>query len=280
VAQERALDPQRLRPDAQGLGRARDRLLERLGIARERLEGVGRVGEAPGELLGHRRGRARAVLQLVDEPGQLRPRLGQDGGDVAQRGEERREPGEGPVQGRAARGQPGPELGQVALGVRARVLVEDVEEVLQLGRDPVLGHRHRRAVGQRAPVLAAAQLDVAQAERGARPDADRGVDRHVARGLVDLQRQLRADAPVAQLHRLDPVDHADPVAALAHLVADHQLGRVVGAHLELRGGDERQPGVGVVGQEDRDDADEARHRADEHGVAEDPCRRAPHGPNR
>ena len=50
------------------------------------------------------------------------------------------------------------------------------------------------------------------------------------------------------------------LAADAHVVALHQLGRVGHEHLDVVGRHERQPVVGVVGQEDADERDEQRRR--------------------
>ena len=64
---------------------------------------------------------------------------------------------------------------------------------------------------------------------------------------------------------------------VAHLVADDQVRAVGDVDLQLLGRHERQPGVGVVGQEHRDDRDQHRDRADQHRVGE---RRSPVGDRR
>ena len=67
-------------------------------------------------------------------------------------------------------------------------------------------------------------------------------------------------------HRSDLADHAHPGPADADLVAAHQVGGVGQLGLQVVGGYERQPGVGVVGQEDRHHRDQQRDRAHQHGA--------------
>jgi hypothetical protein len=94
--------------------------------------------------------------------------------------------------------------------------------------------------------------------------------------------ELGGDAAVAGLHRHHGGDDADPRAADPHLVAFDQRVGVGHPRLEVVGRDERQAVVGVVGEEDGDDHDQHRDRADDHRAARHPLYAAaiPHGASR
>jgi hypothetical protein len=139
---------------------------------------------------------------------------------------------------------------------------------------------HRRAVLEHLPAVALGQLDVLEAQRGARPDHHARVLRHAAELLVELERELGAGRPVAQLDRVDLRDDAHAVAARAHLVALDEVRAVGQLDLQRRGGHERQAVVRVVREEDRHDRHEHGDGPDEHGVGEDGVAGAPHGESR
>ena len=96
------------------------------------------------------------------------------------------------------------------------------------------------------PRLARGELDVLQAERGARPHEQRRVGRDRLDALVELHRDLRVGAAVGALPRLDLRDEAHARAADADLEALHELGGVRQVRLQVVGRHERQAGVRVV----------------------------------
>ena len=85
----------------------------------------------------------------------------------------------------------------------------------------------------------------------------------------------RETATVVLALDVDRVDRPDARPADPHLVAAHEVRRARRRQLELVGGDERQPLVGVVGQEERHDDDEHGRRPDQHGIGGDAAA-APH----
>ena len=87
---------------------------------------------------------------------------------------------------------------------------------------------------------------------------------------------------VALLDRHHRLDDADADAADPHLVAFDQGVGVGHLGLEVVGGDEGQAVVGVVGEEDRDDHDQDRHRPDQDRAARHSLYSAApsHGPRR
>ena len=80
--------------------------------------------------------------------------------------------------------------------------------------------------------------------------------------LSSFSVSLRPDLAVGEHDRRHVGHDADAEAARAHLVALDQVGAVGHEHVELARGHERQPVVGVVGQEDGHDEDERGHRPD------------------
>ena len=88
---------------------------------------------------------------------------------------------------------------------------------------------------------------------------------------LELEVHLRRDAAVSVRDRLDLVDDPDAVAADPHLVAGDEVRRVRQLHPDAVGRHERQAVVGVVGEEDGDEQDEHRRRADQHRVRRHGC---------
>ena len=180
--------------------------------------------------------------------------------------------------GGAAAGERVAEAAQVLLAGRARLGVEDLEDLVEV--DVVVGllERDRVAVLVGRLRVALLELEVLEAERRARADAPARVLGDLADRLVELELELGAGLAGAELDRLHVLHHADAEAAGADLVALDQVLPVGEAHLQRRRRDERQALVGVVGQEDRDDHDQHGHRAHEHGVGEHGgCGAASHG---
>jgi hypothetical protein len=279
AGQERARRRQRLDALLQRGRRTGDRLAQRARFARQALEGVGHAGEAARERVRQGREHAGDVGGLVEQPHEARVGVRQRAHHRRQVAEQLRRGAERAADRLAAAGQPAAEVVEVAVDVLARRLVEDREEVVELGADGVRAGGDRGALGQRLAGLAAHELDVLQAERRARADADGRVGRDRRRGLVEAQRQLRA--PVAAGNRLDLRHLADAEAALADLVADDEAGGVGRVDLHLEGRHERQSAVGLVGEQHRDEDDEHGDRPDEDGVGRDGWRAAAsHGPSR
>ena len=123
----------------------------------------------------------------------------------------------------------------------ARLVVEHVEQLVELddGRTR-LANRDRGAGGQPRAALARGELDVLEAEGGARAHEQGRVGRHRLDLLVELHRDLRVCRPVGALARLDLRDEAHARAADADLEALHQLRRVRQVGLQVVGRHERQ----------------------------------------
>ena len=217
------------------------------------------------------------VAGLADESGELRLRVGEGPHDRRQVAEQLGQGVERAVDRRAAAGERGAEVVEVALDVLARRRVEDREEVVELGADGVRAHADRLAVRQRPRRAAAHEVDVLQAERRARADLDRRVGGDRRRGRVEVQRELRR--PARARHGRDARDLADPEAALADLVADHEACRVRHVDADLLDRDEGQSAVGLVGEQHRGDEHEHRDGPDEDRIRRDGTL-TPHGPRR
>ena len=136
-------------PVLQRARRARDRVAQRLRIARQRLERVGHAGEAARERVRQRREHAGDVGGLVEQPLEARVGVGERAHHRRQVAEQLRRGAERAVDRRAAARERGAEVVEVAVDVVARGLVEDREEVVELGADGVRARRDRRALGQR-----------------------------------------------------------------------------------------------------------------------------------
>jgi hypothetical protein len=145
---------------------------------------------------------------------------------------------------------------------------EHVQELVELdGRGRGLGQRDRVAVLEALVGAAARELDVLEAQRGARPDDDRRVGRQRGDRALELQAEDRDARAVIAALDLDLVDGADARAPEPDLVPAHEVRRARHLGLERVGGNEREALVGVVGQEHGDEHDEHGRRADQHGVA-------------
>ncbi len=158
--------------------------------------------------------------------------------------------------------------------------VEHLEHVVELDRHVRLRGRQRRAVGEHVARGPLVQVEVLQPEHRPRLDRDRRVDRDLAVGLVQVQRELGAGLPVLERDRLQRGHDPDQVAALAHVVAGHELGPVPDVDLELARGHERQALVRVVSEEHGDEQHQHGDRADQHGVGERGLLLALHGDRR
>ena len=176
---------------------------------------------------------------------------------------------EGGVELRAAAGEGVAEPGLVAADRVAGLFVEGVEEFVDVDRfRPRRGERDRFA-RLRSP----ARTGRAMICRYLSPSGDFGrmiIVESTGIGSATLSRlrlSSRGEPAVLQLDRDDRLDDADAGAADPHLVAFDQSLRVRDPGLEVVGGDEGQPVVGVVGEEDGDQDDEHGDRPDEDRVA-------------
>jgi hypothetical protein len=176
--------------------------------------------------------------------------------------------GEGVVDLWAAGREGVAEAGQAALDRGPGFFVEHVEELVDVDRFGVRRRDRDRVAGSEAPMrIAGGDLQVLEAERRFGPDDHRRVVRQWLHVLVEAEAEFGSDLAPAQLHRHHRLDDADPGAADPHLVAFDQGVGVGHPRLEVVGGDEGKPVVGVVGKEDGDDDDQHGHRADDHRAA-------------
>ncbi len=174
---------------------------------------------------------------------------------------------DGGVQVPSAAGEAGAVAVERVARADARLVVEHVEEVVDLhDLGPRLADRHRGARGEAGLAAPGHDLEVLEAERRARPHEHGGVGGQRLDLLVQLQRDLGVGGAVRPAHRLDLRHLAHARAADAHVEALDQLGGVRQVGLQVVGGHERQAGVRVVGEEDRDDRDQHGHRAHQHGA--------------
>src|SRR5262249_27309267 len=150
-----------------------DRLLQAAGAGRDRVEGARQLAEQLALDLGDRDDLGRGPVDVLEEVDQLRVRLRQRLHDRRQVLEERVEGGDRLVDRRAAARERVAEALQRRTRAVARLLVEGREQVLVLDR-PRLGLRQRdgRAGLQRLLRLAGRDVQVLEAERRLRPDAD------------------------------------------------------------------------------------------------------------
>ena len=268
LAQEGALDLERRDRRVHRRRLLLDELLERLGVAPDGLPGVGHGREQARVGLGDRGDHPRGVAELLEEA----RKVGAGGGEVARDrlevAEQARRLLDRAPDGGAAAGERVAKALQVQLARAACLRVEHLEDLVEVDVGPGPLERNGVAVLERGLRAALGQLEVLEAERRTRADPPPRVLGDVADRLVELERELGADAALGELHRLHVADHADAEAAGADLVALDQVLAVGEAHLQRRGGHERQPVVRVVGEEDRDDHHEHGHRAHEHGVGE------------
>ena len=174
------------------------------------------------------------------------------------------------VEVEAAAGDPVAEADQRVARALAGPQVERVEHLVDVhGHRRRLGERDRGAGAVAHAGLAGRDLDVLEAERGARAHDQPRVHRQRLDRLVELHVDGRVGLARARACGLDVVDHADPEAPDAHLVALHELVGVRELGAQVVGRHERQAAVRVVGEEDR-------HHDDEHGQGSDEDRAAGH----
>jgi hypothetical protein len=253
----------------EGLRPLVDRLRKGARVARERVEGVGHLREQLRLLARHRRGLARRAAEPLEEARQLGVRVAEVLHHRLEVAQERVEGGDRLVERGATARQRVSEALEAYARRFARLGVEGGQHVLEvLG---LLGVRHPAGQSERAAGLdrlggdPGRQLHVLEAQRRAGPYREAGVHGQRLHRLVELEVEDR-DRAVALALGGDPVYHPDAEAAEAHLVATHQLGGVGHLGLEVVGGHEGKPGVGVVGDEHGDHRDQHRDRPHEHGA--------------
>ncbi|TML02738.1 MAG: hypothetical protein E6G41_14880, partial [Actinobacteria bacterium] len=172
VLEERALDLQRLGRDVERRGLLGDRVLQRLRIARPRLERVGHLGEQVRVDLRDRRDDLRRRPELLEEVLEVGVRVREVRHHRLQVPEQRRRGLDEAAEVLAAAGERVAEALQVDLRGAPRLSVEHVVELVELDRDARLALRQHAAVRDRLLRAALRELDVLQAERRTRPDLD------------------------------------------------------------------------------------------------------------
>ena len=203
VGEERALHRERLDAGLEGRVRAGDRLLERVGVARDRLEGQGRAGEEVGLHVGDRRHHPGGVAQLAEEAPEARAPVRQVGGHRRHQAEEARQVGDRLVERHATARQDVAEAVEVALHRAPRAPVVGAVEVVELHRQHGPRRPEHVAVIRLLGRVTAHHLEVLEPEQRARPDRERGVNRDLARGVVDPHRHLGHRPVSAQPHRAE-----------------------------------------------------------------------------
>ena len=249
-----------------------DRLLEeRPRDPGERREGGVQVHEQRGLLLGHRRHLAGGVAQRREEA--VEPGLG--AGQVARprargpraAGAAPRSPCSGSAP-RPARPSPKPFSDRCEpVRVGSSNMLKHLVDLDRLGRG--LRERHDRAGREARLGAAGRQLHVLEAERRARAHEEGRVDRQRLEVLVELQLEPRRVASPSSLRhrRRSRRSRRRARRRCAPRCPRTRLAAFGSSRLQVVGGHERQAGVGVVGEEDRDDRDQQRHRADQHRAA-------------
>jgi hypothetical protein len=280
IRQQRLLGGERLGRDLERRGRLGDRGLQVGRVAVDRPERRRHLSEQLRVDLRHRRHRAHERVEPVQEASQLGARVRKVTGDRFEVPKQRRQTRDRVVERRPARGERVAEPIEVLLDRTPGVGVEHLEHVVELDRHVRLRLRQRRAVDEHVARGPLVQVEVLEPEHGPRLDRDGGVDRDLAVGLIQLERELCAGLPVLHRHRLQRGDDPDQVAALANVIAGDELGPVRDVDLELARRHERQALVRVVGQEHGDEQHEHRDRADQHGVGKRGWLLSSHGDSR
>ncbi len=178
----------------------------------------------------------------------------------------------------SAAGEAGPEAVQGLPYAAAGVRVEGVEQLVDLdGLRCRLLDRDRGARVEARLGGARRELHVLEPQCRARPDDDRGIDRHGLHRLVELEAERHGRVASLGRHRLDLVDEAHARAPDTDLVALHQTDGVGQLRLEVIGRHERKPRIGVVGQEHGDDRHQQRDRAHKDGAGGERLHAGPAG---
>ena len=151
--------------------------------------------------------------------------------------------------------------------------VEHREHLVEVDGGAGLAHRDGGAVGERALRMTQSDRQVLLPDRALQPDRERRVDGQPPDAPVELEREQRDRLAVRRPGGLDAVDEPDQRAAHVHLGAVGQLVGVGDLHVQRVAGHERQPVVGVVGQEHRDDHREHGQRADQDRASRAGCDR-------
>jgi hypothetical protein len=261
VVQHGARDRERSDPLFLRRRRLFQQLLGLRADARERSCRHVRVRDRVRDLRRHRPELLRRAPRAPDQPVEPSAAVREVAGHVLEPLEQRRGVGHERVHRRTASREPGPEVAERVLEGAPGRRVEGVLHLVEL--DVRLRRRHGQSAVLRdlLPAGARHELEVLQPERRARADGDLAVVAQlqalVEAHVEDRERPARAGLRGDRLH--DP--HA--LAADPDLVVLGQPRGVRHERLDLVGGHERQPLVGVVGEEDGHEGHEHGDRPDQ-----------------